>query len=555
MAQEGKKRFGFWRILAIVVVLLILAVVALPFLLDANQFRPKLESEIGGAIGREVKIGDLKLSLFSGGVAADDISIADDPAFSRSPFVHAKSLRVGVELSPLIFSKSLRITGISLVQPEINLIRSNEGVWNFAQIGPKTGRAPGNDSTPRAGTETAVSIAELKVTDGRISMIHAGKRAKPHVYDKVNLTARDLSFDSTFPFNLSATLPGGGGVKVDGKAGPINRTDAALTPMSVNMTVTRLDLLASGFIEPDAGLAGVIDFNGSADSDGKELLTKGSAKAEKLQIVKGGSPASLPLSLSYRLNHHLKSETGTITDTSATFGKAVAHLSGTYDMRGDSTAVKLKLRGDNMPADDLEALLPAIGVIMPKGAALQGGTLNADLSAEGPVENIVTTGTIGLLGTRLSGFDLGSKIAAVTSLAGIKANSITEIEKFASDLRVAPSGIQVNALTLIVPALGTLTGTGTVAPNSALDFTMLAKLNASGGVLGGISRLAGGGAGGNLDVPFFIRGTSSNPSFVPDTKGAAKSLLNKAISGKSGDGSTGQKLQDTLKGLFGKKKP
>src|SRR6266436_7215597 len=73
--------------------------------LPIYSFRPKLESELSGALGRQVKVGNLSLSLLSGSVTADNISIADDPAFAKTPFVQAKSLKVGVKLIPLIFSK------------------------------------------------------------------------------------------------------------------------------------------------------------------------------------------------------------------------------------------------------------------------------------------------------------------------------------------------------------------------------------------------------------------------------------------------------------------
>ena len=36
-----------------------------------------------------------------------------------------------------------------------------------------------------------------------------------------------------------------------------------------------------------------------------------------------------------------------------------------------------------------------------------------------------------------------------------------------------------------------MTGDGTVAADNSLDFKMLAKLNAAGGLIGGLSRLAG----------------------------------------------------------------
>src|SRR5690348_10048747 len=60
---------------------LVLAIFGIPFLLDANSFRPKIEAELGRALGREVKIGDLKLSIFKGTITAGNLSVADDPAF------------------------------------------------------------------------------------------------------------------------------------------------------------------------------------------------------------------------------------------------------------------------------------------------------------------------------------------------------------------------------------------------------------------------------------------------------------------------------------------
>src|SRR5215470_15773059 len=128
-----KKRWV--RITGIVIGAVVLLLIALPFLINVNSFRPKIESEATNALGRQVKVGDLSLSILSGTVGVEDISIADDPAFGKSPFVTAKSLKVGVELMPLIFSKELNITGIALSKPEINLIKASNGTWNFSSLG------------------------------------------------------------------------------------------------------------------------------------------------------------------------------------------------------------------------------------------------------------------------------------------------------------------------------------------------------------------------------------------------------------------------------------
>jgi hypothetical protein len=78
-----KKRW--LRIAAIAVAVFLVILVALPFLINVNSFRPKIESEATNALGRPVKLGNLSLSILAGTVGIKDISIADDPAFSKSP--------------------------------------------------------------------------------------------------------------------------------------------------------------------------------------------------------------------------------------------------------------------------------------------------------------------------------------------------------------------------------------------------------------------------------------------------------------------------------------
>src|SRR5215471_7195074 len=101
------KRLLKW--IASVIAVLVVVVLVLPFLIDVNMFRPRIESELTNALGRKVTVGNLKLSLWSGSLAADNIAIADDPAFSNAPFVKAESLDVGVNLIARICSKTLEV--------------------------------------------------------------------------------------------------------------------------------------------------------------------------------------------------------------------------------------------------------------------------------------------------------------------------------------------------------------------------------------------------------------------------------------------------------------
>jgi AsmA protein len=521
------------KILAIIAAVLIVIAVAIPFFVDANTFRPKLETELTAALGREVKLGNLSLSIFSGSVSADDISIADDPQFSKSAFVQAKSLKVGVKLMPLIFSKTLNVTQLTLKQPEISLVKSEDGAkWNFSSLGGNNKSAPKPATNAPGGGNPNLSVAKLNISEGRLTVSRAGSgdtsANKPKVYDKVDIEVINFSFTSSFPFKVTVQLPADGSLKLEGNAGPIDADNAAATPLSARITLKNMNLAASGFIDPAAGIAGIADFDGSVTSDGHEAKTQGKLTVADLQVVQKGSPAGRPVEVTYTLVHDLRKETGSIPQCEIAMGKAVAHVSGTYDAHGKVTAVDLKLDAQAMPVDDLEAMLPALGVILPPKSTLKGGDLSTTMTIVGPVNELVTTGTIRLENSSLSNFDLGAKMSSISALAGKKTGNDLVIQNFSSDVRVAPEGTTADNINLNVPSLGVVTGAGTVSPANELAFKMSASL-------------------AGMSMPFSVKGTTADPKFVPDVEGMAKGLL-------KGLGSTSEKPASGVIGLF-KKKP
>jgi len=544
------------KILAIVLGILIVIAIAIPFLIDANTFRPRLESELTDALGRQVKVGNLSLSLLSGSVSADNISIADDPAFSKSAFVQAKSLKMGVEMMPLIFSKTLNVTELTLKQPEINLVKSENGEkWNFSSIGGNNASAPkpaapapaaksappsGGKSSPAVGNSSPsgenpnLSVAKLNVDDGRLTVTQVGSGEKPHVYDKVNIQVKNFAFNSSFPFSLTAQLPANGSLKIDGKAGPIDAENAAQTPLSAKLSIQKMNLAQSGFLDPAAGISGIADYEGTVSSNGHQAKTNGTLKATNLQVVQKGSPAGKPVQVTYSVVHDLAKLTGTIPQCEISMGKAVSHLTGTYDAHGKVTSINMKLNGPSMPVDDLEAMLPALGVVLPPKATLKGGTLSTNMAISGPVDKLVTVGNVKLENSQLANFDLGSKLSAISALTGKKTGNDTSIQNFSSDVRVAPEGTKADNINLTVPSIGVVTGGGTVSPANQLAF----KMNAA--------------VAGN-QIPFGVTGTTSDPKFTPDVRGIATGLLNSFTKG-TGTNQQQKPINDVM-GLFNKKKP
>jgi len=501
--------------------LLVISIVGLMLSFDANQVRPQLEQALGEVLGRKVTIGSIRASLLSGGVAVEDLSIADDPAFSAAPFVTAKAVTVGVSLLPLIFSRSVRVEAVRLKGPQVVLLRSASGQWNFSGLGGALSTAPSKGST----AAMSVSVQRMTVVGGRVLVRNAAAGGNERVYDNVNLEVRNLSLTSQSPFRMTANTPGRGSVTLNGQAGPIDSSDAANTPFQATAQIAHLDVKSTGFVDPASGLSGAVDFKGSLVSNGQQITSKGTVRATGVQLVPGGIPARVPIEIDYQSDSSRKAQTGAVKGD-VHVGKAVAHLTGGYSAAGEAIVVRMKLTGENMPAPDLEAALPAIGIRLPSGAALKQGTIDVNLALNGPVDRLVIAGPVHVSRMLVAGFDLGGKLGALPSLGGLAGapkSGDTLLQTLAATLRVAPDGIQATSLNLVAPAIGIVTGTGTISAKGDLDFAMRAKLTGS-GVVGEVSRVASLPQPAD-GIPFRIRGTTANPVFVPDVGRAVGDLV------------------------------
>ena len=538
-------------IVGIIVVVLLLIVVLLPFVINVNRFKPELETKLSTALGRKVEIGNIGLSIISGSVDVDNLVIADDPAFSPSPFLQAKELKAGVALMPLIFSGKLEVSSFTVTDPQVSILRSPSGKWNFSSLG-----AGGAQSSSSSSAPANLAVEELKLTNGTMVVGTVGAHGKTQTYQNMDLEASDLSYTSQFPFKFSATTPGDGSIKLDGKAGPINATDAALTPLSATVDIKHLDLASTGFVDASSGLAGVIDFTGDLASDGQQMTSKGTLKADKIKAVAGGSPSKVPVDVDYDTTYDLKKETGELKTGDVHIGKGLAHLTGSYDTSGATARVQMKLNGSGMPVPDLEGLLPAVGVTLPSGASLTSGGLNLNLAIAGPVDKLVVTGPVDLSNGKLAGFNLKSKLGALSSFTGLGGGggggSDTEIQKLSATIHFDPSGTQANDLIVVVPSIGTVTGTANVSASGKLDCKMSAKLAGGMGVM--TSAMTSFGNKNSNGIPFTVTGTTSNPIFLPDVKGMAGNMA-KGLGGDA-TGTAGQAAgaAKALGGLFGKKK-
>ncbi len=538
--------------LAVAIALPILAAAAISLFVDANTFRPTIESRLTAALSRKVALGALSLSVMTGSLVANDLAIAEDPRFGETPFFTAKRLRIGVQMKPLIFNSQLIVRSFEVDDPQIHLIRAEDGTWNFSTLS----HGAGSQNTTQPATLADLPVGLITIKDGNVTIEKLPLQRNPQVYDHLDVKLEHFSLAKAFPFTVSASLPGDGKVAVSGTVGPINPQDAAATTFDAQLTIKHLDPVVAGYIDPAAGISMIGGLDAHIVSDGMNVTSDGNVHAEHLILLKGGRTAPHPLDIHYQVGHSLKGNSGQVLDLALQTGAVAIHIKGTYQLAANVPIFDLKLLAQSVPIDGLQALMPAIGVKLPNDAVLKGGTLSANFGIKGSAKDNVIVGSYEIKNTQLVGYNLGSKIVGIAALGGIKTGDTTAIEISRADMRITKAGSESTNIYSVLPALGESTGSGTVSPSGVLDYHLISKVtNAKGLNKVGVNILtklnstsAAAKPSTAIGIPINITGTAENPVITADVNGLVKG--NAAALRSKG---TGILNKTGLSKLFGKK--
>ncbi len=543
MPEAGMKRKSV-IILVLIVAVIAAVAIAVPLLINAERFRPTIEARLSAALARPVLIEKLSFSWLAGGISAQNVSIAEDPAFATKPFLTARALDVNVEVWPLLLHQQVLINSLALREPQVTLIQER-GRWNVASLGKSPAPPAKAPAAPApVAAESTLLLKKLVVSDGRVLVRQPGVS---QTYTQVNLQATNVNSEAQVPFTLTALMPGNGKLKLDGAAGPLPRADATLTPVQANVSIERLDL--GNFLGKQAGVDGTLGLQAKLRMQRGTAHVEGTATVDNAVLAKGGSPLRRPLALDLIADYDLPGQKGRVTRGDLRLGKTTAKVTGDFTTRGAATVLDMGVAAPAVLSGDLQELLPALAVAMPGGVSLQGGTTALALNMEGPTDRLVTSGTVHMSDITLTGFNLGAKIKTVATLAGIETGSNTTVQSLDARLQVAPGGVRIDDLKTNVAGLGLITGAGTLSANKALNFNMVAHLSGKGGLLGGLVQAAGVGQLSTL--PFRIAGTTANPQFVPDVGAIIQARPNQVNQQQAPQQNP---LGDVLNQIFRKKK-
>lgn len=154
--------------------LIVIAIVVIPQVVDPNDYREKITSVVKTQTGRDLKLdGDLKISVFPWlGVRTQQLSFSQ-PSEIGGEMVTVKTAQLRLKLLPLISSR-VEIDTVVLEGPKLRIITLANGISSFSGLGEGgegSDEQPVAESVPAedgAGAAVALVIQGLELTDGEL---------------------------------------------------------------------------------------------------------------------------------------------------------------------------------------------------------------------------------------------------------------------------------------------------------------------------------------------------------------------------------------------------
>jgi uncharacterized protein involved in outer membrane biogenesis len=394
--------------IVVIVVVIVGALLALPHIIDVNQYRGQIQTELQKRLNRPVQLGALSLGVFPVRVEASNVVIGDDPSFhSNIPFAQVSELDLSVKLLPLL-AKNVEIDSLEMKRPQIELIRNAQGIWNFSTMAsapPPAGQAPVQPQQPAKPQPTApaqpsggggITLSELKITDGQIAVTDQQKRQPRAVYDHIDVSLQDYAPGQPFSLDLTAHLPGKGSqrFRITGNGGPVNDADLAGTPFKGTLKLEEVSLAAAqkflnspALENTDAVISGSTDLSNAAGKMGA------SGSLTLNQAVIHGVQVGYPITADFDLTDDLNNDLIQIKKCALKLGSTPLSVNGTFNTKPATSIMDVNISTSNASIEDAARLAAAFGVAFSPDAKISG-QLTANVHAQGPIDNMAFNGNV-----------------------------------------------------------------------------------------------------------------------------------------------------------------
>ena len=198
------------KIVSGLVLLIIVAAIVAPMVIDPNDYREQIQTVVKEKTGRDLAInGDLSLSVFPWiGIGINDVSLSNAVGFKAEPFAKIQEANVKVKLLPLL-SQQVEVSTVVLKGMSLSLEKNKAGKTNWDDM-VQSSTEP--DATKDKPTEESsnlamgtIAIGGLQIVDAKITWDDASKGERYSLAD-LDLTTDALSLGSPMGVELALTV-------------------------------------------------------------------------------------------------------------------------------------------------------------------------------------------------------------------------------------------------------------------------------------------------------------------------------------------------------------
>ena len=193
------------RIVIGLVVLVVIAAIVLPMILDPNDYKQEIETSVEEQIGRQTHLnGNIEWSVFPWlALTFNDVSIDNAKGFKGDSMASIEKLSARVKLLPLL-SKDIEIGSIVIDSADINLQVSRNGKSNWQGILDKISAESGSE-TDSSPSSTSLNIEGVSLSNTKISYKDAQTNSLINV-SELTMDMSEISKDTKVNTDVSMHL-------------------------------------------------------------------------------------------------------------------------------------------------------------------------------------------------------------------------------------------------------------------------------------------------------------------------------------------------------------
>jgi len=473
---------------------LIAFVLIVPHFVDLGLFKRTYLPLIEDALGRRVDVGTVHLKLIpTPSIQISKLHVSDGQSSIGNAFFAAQQIQLKLRLLPLLRGH-FEVTELVLEKPVFNFLKQADGSFDYADKKPLPAPRREPRKRPEGSGKSSESMplalpSRMSIRDGQLNLITKGQT--PVNISGIDLTLKEMSGDTPFPFRASFRYPGLKRVALEGQL-DYNQEKAFVELKNNRLQILDLTLPVEGSISSLATTPNVKLRMNRDDVDAKPVF--------QILEVFGMAPADTEISGPMALNMTVAGPSNALVTQARGVFKDV-YVNGKRALKGNLTG--------------------EVSVRVPLG----GGRVSQRLQGNGKL--VAHDG-------ELTNVNLIKKVQRVAGMTGLTPDQQREVTRFKSmegDFTIG-NGIADFSRLYLVNSQMEVTGNGTMTlEKPTLDILLNTILSPQASARTGRGRSATffKDKQGRIVVPLRVTGPVENPSVNLNTEKLGETGLPKTL--------------------------